>query len=28
VLGPKHDPQSALEKVQTGHTVLLTWLVT
>jgi ribosome assembly protein 1 len=24
VLGPKHDPQSALEKVQTGHTVLLT----
>lgn len=23
VLGPKHEPQSALEKVQTGHTVIL-----
>jgi translation elongation factor EF-G len=27
VLGPKHEPQSALEKVRTGHTVLLTPLV-
>jgi ribosome assembly protein 1 len=24
VLGPKHEPQSALEKVQTGHTIILT----
>jgi ribosome assembly protein 1 len=24
VLGPKHEPQSALEKVQNGHTIILT----
>jgi translation elongation factor EF-G len=28
VLGPKHEPHSALEKVRTGHTVLLTPLIT
>jgi ribosome assembly protein 1 len=27
VLGPKHEPQSALEKVQTGHTIIFTLLV-